>query len=88
MQFIAMPMSYRISNSLIHEQKKAAPADVRVRQHGFCECISGLDHPAAQLEFILFPLPLDSVHQSRTGTAALHPESAQAALRLSCRRRI
>jgi len=45
MQFIAMKMTYRISNPLINEQKAAALADVRVRQHGFCEWISGLDAP-------------------------------------------
>ena len=28
----------------INEQKTAALADVRVRQHGFCEWISGLDN--------------------------------------------
>ena len=45
MQFIAMKMLYRISNPLINEQKAAALADVRVRQHDFCEWISGLDAP-------------------------------------------
>jgi hypothetical protein len=45
MKFIAMKMTYRISNPLINEQKAAALADVRVRQHDFCEWISGLDAP-------------------------------------------
>ena len=45
MQFIAMQRACRISNPLINEQKTAAPADVKVRQHGFCEWISGLDDP-------------------------------------------
>ncbi len=36
-------LEYFSSNSLINEQKAAALADVRVRQHGFCEWISGLD---------------------------------------------
>jgi len=43
--FLAMKMTYRISNPLINEQKAAALADVRVRQHDFCEWISGLDAP-------------------------------------------
>jgi len=38
-----MKMTYRISNPLINEQKAAALADVRVRQHDFCEWINGLD---------------------------------------------
>ncbi len=35
MQFIAIKLNLRISNLLINEQKTAALADVRVRQHGF-----------------------------------------------------
>ncbi len=45
MQFIAMQMACRISNPLMNEQKTAAQADVRVRQHGSCEWINGLEAP-------------------------------------------
>ena len=45
MQFITIKLIVRISNPLINEQKAAALADARVRQHGFCEWISGLDAP-------------------------------------------
>lgn len=42
-QFIAVKMTFRISNPFISEQNVAASADTRVRQHGFCELMNGLD---------------------------------------------
>ena len=45
MQFITIKLIVRISNPLINEQKAAALADERVRQHDFCEWISGLYAP-------------------------------------------
>jgi len=62
MPFITIKITYRISNPLINEQKAAALADVRVRQHDFCKWISGLE--------IFLPI---SCRRKVTVHGALHP---------------